>query len=88
VVTYPPVLPPNFPNFPQCNLLRPLNFTDDLGGWEDFSHSTARSHLRRARVRVYAFILPYSQREKGIKGFKGFVSAVVREGGLLAGRIA
>ena len=84
----PPVLPAILPQLPKHNQLRSLHIMSGLGGWEDFPHSTARPHIRRARVREYVSILPYSQREKGIKRYKGLGAAVVWEGGLGRGRIA
>ncbi len=88
VALKPPVLPTFLPLLPTRKHLRSLTLVSDLGGWEDFPYYPARTPMRRARVRIYASILPYSQREKGNKGFRGLGAVVVWEGGLNAGRIA
>jgi hypothetical protein len=84
----PPVLPAFLPLLPTRKHLRSLTFASGLGVWEDFLYYPARTPMRRARVRIYASILPYSQRDKGNKGFRGLGAVVVWEGGLNTGRIA
>lgn len=84
----PPKLPCFLPLPPKSNPLESNDFIPELGGWEDNPYTPAHPHMRRARVRVYVSILPYSQKEMVYKGFKGFGSASVREGGLGRGRIA
>lgn len=88
MVANPPMLPAVIPIHPAYNCPESFSFRDDLGGWEDKPYTPAPTHTRRARVRVYVSILPYSQKNKCILRLQGFGYAVVREGGLLAGRIA
>ena len=84
----PPKLPCFLPLSPKSNTLESNDIFPELGGWEDNPYTPAHPHMRRARVRVYVSILPYSQKESVCKGFKVVGPASVREGGLGRGRIA
>ena len=88
VILNPPKLPCFLPLSPKSNTPETHDFFQELGGWEDKPYTPAHPHMRRARVRVYVSILPYSQKEIVYKGFKVVGPASVREGGLGRGRFA
>ena len=84
----PPKLPCFLPLSPKPNSLESYAFYPELGGWEDKPYTPAHPHMRRARVRVYVSIIPYSQKGSVCKGFKVVGPVSVWEGGLGRGRIA